>query len=364
MNPLVSVIIPVYKVEEYFKKCIKSVLKQTYKELEILLIDDGSPDNCPKLCDEVASKDSRVKVFHIENGGVSNARNVGLSVATGKYVMFVDSDDWMPKNAVEKMVAATEKSNSDYCYGNVVIVGSVFNRRNANLFNTEILKTEPLKMIEYIDKINAGPWAKLYRLEILKKYELQYPKGIAYGEDRLFLWQYLQHCHKMCSVSDIVYYYNQMVSGAATKKHHNNIHLWLADSKKELKSLFAEHMNNQEVSFFVGKQSFKLFNHSCLHHVGYEKTGEKEKTIEKLKETYSVFKEYIDDLRTNELIKENIGLKEQVEMYYSYIDSDDFEGLYNRLRLHKKQNAINPIVLKLRKIILSIKKFVYFKILG
>lgn len=94
-NPKITVIIPVYKVEEYLDKCVQSVVEQTYKNLEIILVDDGSPDNCPKMCDEWAKKDERIKVIHKENGGLSSARNAGLDIATGDYITFLDSDDFM-----------------------------------------------------------------------------------------------------------------------------------------------------------------------------------------------------------------------------------------------------------------------------
>ena len=95
MEKKISIIIPVYKVEKYLDKCVESVVNQTYKNLEIILVDDGSPDNCPKMCDEWAEKDKRIKVIHKENGGLSDARNFGIEKATGDYLMFLDSDDYL-----------------------------------------------------------------------------------------------------------------------------------------------------------------------------------------------------------------------------------------------------------------------------
>ena len=95
MGELISVIIPIYNVEAYLDECIASVIAQTYSNLEIILVDDGSPDNCPQMCDEWAAKDSRIRVIHKENGGLSDARNAGIDIATGEYIAFVDSDDWI-----------------------------------------------------------------------------------------------------------------------------------------------------------------------------------------------------------------------------------------------------------------------------
>ena len=116
MNKLVSIIIPVYNVEKYLAECIESVLKQTYQNIEILLIDDGSPDNSGKICDEYEEKDSRVRVIHKENGGVSSARNVGLEQANGEYITFIDSDDFVSESYIEELYIALENGNSDLAF--------------------------------------------------------------------------------------------------------------------------------------------------------------------------------------------------------------------------------------------------------
>lgn len=109
----VSVIVPVYKVEKYLNRCVKSIVKQTYTNLEIILVDDGSPDSCPEMCDEWAKKDSRIKVIHKKNGGLSDARNAGMEIITGEYVWFIDSDDYIELDAVEHIVNNAIKNNSD-----------------------------------------------------------------------------------------------------------------------------------------------------------------------------------------------------------------------------------------------------------
>lgn len=99
---LVSVVVPVYKVEQYLERCVKSICEQTYQELEIILVNDGSPDRCGEMCEELAQKDNRIQVLHKQNGGLSDARNAGVKLATGKYLLFVDSDDYIAKDLVEK----------------------------------------------------------------------------------------------------------------------------------------------------------------------------------------------------------------------------------------------------------------------
>ena len=117
MNPLISVIVPIYKVEKYLDRCVESLINQTYKNLEIILVDDGSPDNSPAMCDNYAKKDSRIKVVHKKNGGLSDASNVGMSVATGEFISFIDSDDYVSDDFFEVLynTMITEKSDIVEC---------------------------------------------------------------------------------------------------------------------------------------------------------------------------------------------------------------------------------------------------------
>lgn len=112
-SPLITVIVPIYKVEEYLDRCIESIINQTYENLEVILVDDGSPDNCPKMCDEWAKKDKRIKVIHKENGGLSDARNRGIENANGKYISFIDSDDWIENNMISTLYKFLVETSSD-----------------------------------------------------------------------------------------------------------------------------------------------------------------------------------------------------------------------------------------------------------
>ena len=109
----ISVVVPVYNVEEYLDQCVESLVGQTYKNLEVILVDDGSPDNCPAMCDEWAERDNRIKVIHKENGGVSSARNAALDIASGDYIGFVDSDDWIEPDMYEILIKNAKKYDAD-----------------------------------------------------------------------------------------------------------------------------------------------------------------------------------------------------------------------------------------------------------
>lgn len=140
MDPLVSIIIPVYKVEPYLRECVDSVLNQSYQNLEIILVDDGSPDNCPAICDEYAERDSRVKVIHKENGGLSDARNAGLKQVTGSYVMFVDSDDWIDKELIYELVSQMPYS--------LAIFGCTITEQCGSITNV-VSTTKENKVVQY-----------------------------------------------------------------------------------------------------------------------------------------------------------------------------------------------------------------------
>ena len=164
MEPiLISIIIPVYKVEKYLDRCLESVVNQTYKNLEIILIDDSSPDNCPKMCDEWAEKDSRIKVLHIENKGVANARNIGLSIATGDYIGFVDSDDYIELNMYEVLLSNLVDTNSD-----ISVCGYQINEETDVDSNYHsVSQFDALKMICVGDYKYGVLWNKLYKRSVV-----------------------------------------------------------------------------------------------------------------------------------------------------------------------------------------------------
>lgn len=176
-KPLISVIIPIYKVEKYLHKCVDSVINQTYSNLEIILVDDGSPDGCGRVCDEYAAKDSRIRVIHKENGGLSDARNAGLDIATGEYIGFVDSDDYIAQNMYEILLKNAEKSNADISlcgYYNEYEGGMIKN--NYPVSEQKVLAaSDGLKEVIYSKKYGIMAWTKLYKKELFKN--VRYPKG-------------------------------------------------------------------------------------------------------------------------------------------------------------------------------------------
>lgn len=186
----ISVIVPVYKVEQYIGRCIESILAQTFRDFELIIVDDGSPDNSGAICDEYADKDNRIKVIHKKNGGVSSARNAGIEVATGEWLCFVDGDD---------IIAPTYLSDFDlrdeadiYIQGYVKICsGAVVEHHNFKGFNKKGL----FEIISYAEEnsIINSPCFKLFRRGIIDKFGIKFDANISYGEDHLFSLEYILH---------------------------------------------------------------------------------------------------------------------------------------------------------------------------
>lgn len=202
---VISVIVPVYKVEPYIHKCIGSILKQTYKNLQIILVDDGSPDNCGEICDEYAQKDARIQVIHQENKGLSAARNVGIEIAEGEYIGFVDSDDYIKETMYETMYCLIEERKADVCICNLFDVkGNDKKIRNANIGIKEYGKMDILKEIILDKNIQSYAWNKLYKRELFKT--IRYPQGKRY-EDIGTTFYLLEKCNKVVMTGEPQYYY-------------------------------------------------------------------------------------------------------------------------------------------------------------
>ncbi len=208
MNFTVSVIVPTYKVEKYLCKCIDSIINQTYKNLEIILVDDGSPDNCGKICDEYALKDSRVRVIHKENGGLSDARNAGLETAKGDYIGFVDSDDWIELNMYERLVANAVKFDAEISVGGVADIlekdgeYTQFKTTYDGKINEYVLSKEEAMKKYFLGSWSA--WDKIYKKEVFDG--ICFPKG-EINEDEAIVLYLLDRCNKIAYTNEVFYNY-------------------------------------------------------------------------------------------------------------------------------------------------------------
>lgn len=199
-NGIVSVIIPIYQAEKYIKRCVFSVINQTYKDVEILLIDDGSTDNSLNICNELAQEDSRIRVLHQENSGVATARNRGIDCASGEYIFFLDSDDWIEKETLYELKTAMEDSSSDICFCGFCYVNEGDDRKriSSSSAENEIHTFMNEKFWElYWDTILFNIGTKLYKSKIIEEANIRFHTDMVVYEDVQFCMEYIEHTKKV-----------------------------------------------------------------------------------------------------------------------------------------------------------------------
>lgn len=210
MNPTVSIIVPVYNAEAGLRRCVESVLSQAYTDFELLLIDDGSQDASGEICDEYAGKDPRVTVIHKENTGVSDSRNIGIARAAGRYIQFLDSDDWITPDATSLMVREAEESGCDMVISDFYrVVGERVSHKG------DIDRDGLLTLEEFAGFMMENPadfyygvlWNKLFKREMIRRYDLKMDQSISWCEDFMFNLEYLRHASSIYVLRVPVYYY-------------------------------------------------------------------------------------------------------------------------------------------------------------
>lgn len=205
---MISVIVPIYNVEKYLARCVDSIVNQTYKNLEIILVDDGSPDRCPQMCDDYAEKDSRIKVVHKKNGGLSDARNAGMAVATGKYISFIDSDDYVSDDFFECLLDVMNKENSDIAECSVV---KFYEDNRFDEFSDDLsVKTydtqDAMSALIAENPFHQHVWNKLYKTELVK--DIPYAVG-KLNEDEFWTYRVFGRANKVARLNKTMYYYFQ-----------------------------------------------------------------------------------------------------------------------------------------------------------
>lgn len=281
-KPMISVIVPVYNVEKYIKKGIESLLAQSYQNIEIILVDDGSPDNSPAILDQYTKKDSRIKVLHQKNQGVSTARNNGIKISNGEYILFVDGDDYVGKDYVEFFYKLISQKSAD-----IAVNYDLFSALNSSHNHHEKEEVEsPDQIIEdiYLGKMNVAVWNKMYKKSFLEKNNIRFNPKIWYGEGMLFNIECLSSTKKIAVGSRKVYYqvYNQ---NSAMRSFNMESNLCGIRSL-ELQKKYLDKKNKKLIRAW--EYHLRCFNRSIL--TGIVKTNSKKKY-------YSQYKECIRGLR-------------------------------------------------------------------
>lgn len=212
MTDTISIIIPVYKVESYLRECLDSVLGQTYRALEILLVDDGSPDGCPAICDEYAARDDRVRVIHKPNGGLSDARNAGLEAAAGQWIGFVDSDDYIAADMMEKLHLAASRTGAGIAACGYRVVSGTGAAAPAGAGERELVleRDDAIRLLLEDKRLQNYVWNKLYRAEYWR--DVRFPVGRAF-EDIDTTWRLFDQAQNVVLIPETGYFYRVRSTG-------------------------------------------------------------------------------------------------------------------------------------------------------
>lgn len=204
--PKVSIIVPIYNIEQYLQKCVDSILKQTYKDFELLLVDDGSKDSCGTICDEYAAKDSRVRVFHKENGGLCSSRNYGLKHATGDWVCHIDGDDWVSPDYLEKLLNKAKADSADIATCDFYFA---FADKNIEYTTYSWPKQGINALAEYIATTWTTIWGSLQKRSLYTENNFRSPENISYCEDFHLMTRLVSKARQVSKVDEPLYFYRQ-----------------------------------------------------------------------------------------------------------------------------------------------------------
>lgn len=262
---LISIIVPVYNVEKYIDRCMESLLNQTYTNLEIILIDDGSPDNCSKKCDDYAKIDERIKVIHKHNEGLGLARNSGLEIASGKYIAFVDSDDYVTSDMCEILYNAAYSTNADIVYGNVYYENNG-NISYKKIFNQKIWEGKKVEEL-LLDLIAMNPkskedtimevsvWKALFKKSIFDKYNIKFESERKFiSEDIIFDIDYISKVNKVIMLPNPIYYYSvnpNSLSKTFRIDRFEKVKVLYNEIRRKLNLLYDEDIVNERCDRFL-----------------------------------------------------------------------------------------------------------------
>lgn len=315
MNKKVSVIVPVYNVDKSLCKCIDSILVQEYENFELILIDDGSTDKSGIICDEYAQKDSRIKVLHTENRGVSAARNAGIKVSSGKYITFIDSDDWVESKYISTLVQLINNSDIAICGYTMV-----FKKRRKSV----CVSDEEFRMCE-VDKflrlfnvglIAASACVKLLKAEIIKDNNILFEETVKLAEDTRFMLKYYKYVDKVAITEKSLYDYDKTVQSSATKKYYSDSNVILYELQKRIREILPQKLNEaaqKQLDIYTASSFINVINH---YHYSEKNFDEK---IKKIAESIKLYKNILNyneitEYYTEEAVK---YLKEEnAELFY------------------------------------------------
>lgn len=266
----ISVIVPIYNVEPYLRQCLDSIVDQTYQNLEIILVDDGSPDNCGAICDEYASRDDRITVIHKENEGVGAARNDGIEASTGEWIMFVDSDDWLEDRAVEVLYQKAVETGCDIVCGTYYLdypQKQILPPLALDSNRTYVVEQDLESLIGQVLMLNdpgknivlTGPCGKIYKAGYIRERCISFPTGLKVGEDGVFNIYAVRYAEKI-HVFDFPIYHYRMQSGSVTRRPLSDLAEIYRNLYSECASALKNCLPKDKAQLYIDRKIVKTIN--------------------------------------------------------------------------------------------------------
>lgn len=323
----VSIIIPIYKAEKYLKKCLDSVIEQTYKNIEIILIDDGSPDDSGKICNQYSEIDRRIVTIHSENRGVSNARNTGVKKATGEYITFIDADDYISNNYIEVLQRLLIENKAD-----ISIIG------NDERYDGSVIKiSEKFKGIltseETIGKIleekyiTSVCWGKMYTKKIIKNSQIQFDSTLKIGEDFKFMMQVLENCSQIAvDTTQNLYHYRLNEDSVTQQINRDNDWIKEIDLSKEIMHW---------IQYQYPKLEIKAIQRYIRVNITFCIKGIKDKKNNNIKEQLKLFRKNINGYKFKYLFMTSASMKYKIKFLSLLICPHLLSKLYEIKRKDK-----------------------------
>lgn len=325
MQPKISVIIPVYNVEKYLRECLDSIVKQTLNDIEIICVNDGSTDNSGAILEEYSVKDKRIRVITQENGGLSSARNCGIRNAIGKYIAFVDSDDFIAQNMMEKLYNKAECTNSDITVGDLFLY--FHDTKETALFRDQVsylyLKNKIFTLAEYPEFVtNIAAWDRIYLRSFLEDIHAEFPNGLLY-EDQPFTVYTLLHAKRISVVPEQLYYYRKGAGGSITDneaKQEKNKRHFLKTTQMVLNIFQEEDVSKDIRNAYI----VYMFENAFTHQQNCKK--------------YALFKEFFEGIRSLLTLEDYEVLTKTLphrSKYINFLKSDKYGRAFISLRRGK-----------------------------
>ncbi len=338
LDPLVSIVIPVYNVEDYLEKCVNSVINQSYKNIEIILVDDGSSDNSGKICDKFAGIDSRISVIHKSNEGAGLARNIGINRAKGKYIGFIDSDDYISEHAVEKCVVNAERECADVVLFDRCAVSSdgtvqekFFSNQVDVIYGEKNLLDFFSGLFTFKHGYGMSTCCKLFKLEILKSNNILFlSEREVMSEDTFFTMNFFPHVKKAITISEPLYFYcyrDNSISHTYDVKRQELIDVFL---KKSLEFVQNKKLSNEITRAIIAKfHVFKLF---AMTQIVESDLSSNDKKM------------FLNDMFKNKLLRQTLSFdvlaleKKSIAFFYVCLKFRLYSICYLLLKIKSKKN--------------------------